>query len=185
MGGMGRIPREPLEGAVGHVFTRGNDRQAIFRDDEDRRHYLALLASVVETEGLRCLAYCLMTNHVHLLVEVPRENLPRAMWWLNRSYAGAFNRRYGRVNHVFGGPYGLRVAREPEHLWFAAAYVALNPVKAGLCARPEEWPWSSHSAAVGEADLPRWLDVHALLGHFESLGGDPRRRYREFVDRVP
>jgi putative transposase len=179
---MPRKPREEVEGGVFHVFARGNDRQLVYRDDVDRRRYLAMLAVVVRRKCWRCLAYCLMENHVHLMLETPQANLAAGMRDLHGVYAQAFNARHRRVGHVFQGRYGAVRMRSDEQLWTAAAYVARNPVEAGLCAHADEWPWSSHRAVIGRA-APNWLDTGRLLSFFEAAGGDPRERYLELVAR--
>jgi putative transposase len=178
---MPRKPREEEEGAVAHVFARGNDHKVIFRDDADRRTYLVLLGIVVEDYGWRCLGYCQMSNHVHLIIETPRANLGRGMQALHGPYATTFNRRHGRINHLFGSRYGAKRIRTDEHLWAAASYIALNPVEAHLVVDPAAWEWSSHAAVLGLRAAPRWLDVPRLLAAFEGFGRDPRQRYRAMV----
>jgi REP element-mobilizing transposase RayT len=182
---MARKPRQEIAGGVHHVYARGNDRCAVYRDDADRQAYLALLGTVVVSRGWRCLAYCQMTNHVHLLLETPRANLGRGMHQLHGEYARRFNKRHGRSGHLFGGRFGSVHVGGDAQLWAAAAYVAVNPVDAGLCRRPEDWPWSSHGATLGEADRPPWLDVSRLLWHFSAGRGDPQGRYATYVaDRL-
>jgi putative transposase len=177
---MARMPREEVEGGIFHVFARGNRRQQIYLDDVDRRRYLAMLGSVVKQYDWRCLAYCLMENHVHLLLETPRANLGAGMQWLHGLYAQTFNERHGRSGHLFQGRYGsVRVTTDAQ-LWVLARYLALNPVKAELCERPGEWPWSSHGALIASR-LPRWLDHPRLLEYFAAAGGDPPGRYRAMV----
>ncbi len=174
---MPRRSRQELEGAVHHVFARGNDRREIYVDDVDRRIYLATLGRVTRRQRWRCLAYCLMPNHVHLLVETPLANLGAGMQRLHGHYAQIFNARHGRSGHVFQGRYGSVRVTTDDQLWAATAYVALNPVAAGLCQAPEEWAWSSHASTLDGRARPRWLDVPRLLSYFEGLGGDPRERY--------
>jgi putative transposase len=175
--GVPRRPREDFEGAVHHVFARGNDRHDIYVDNVDRRNYLAILGPVTLRQRWRCLSYCLMPNHVHLLVETPHANLGAGMQRLHGEYAHTFNRRHGRCGHVFQGRFGsIRIATD-EHLWSAAAYIALNPVTAGLCRAPEDWRWSSHASTTGARRRPGWLDSARLLSYFEGLGGDPLDRY--------
>jgi putative transposase len=171
-----RKPREEVEGGVFHVFARGNDRRLIYRDDADRRMYLRMLRGTVRTCRWRLLAYCLMENHVHLLVETPEANLGDGMQRMHGLYAREFNGRHRRSGHVFQGRYGAVRIKTDEQLWMVAVYVAMNPVDAGLCSRPEDRPWSSHSAAVADK-APDWIDVSRLLSHFGSAGGNPRRRY--------
>ena len=154
---MPRRPREELEGAIHHVFARGNDRRDIYVDDVDRRIYLVTLGRVTRRQRWRCLG--------------------AGMQRLHGDYAHIFNARHGRCGHVFQGRFGsVRMATD-EQLWAAAAYIALNPVTAGLCNAPEEWPWSSHRSTIEARHRPAWLDVAHLLSHFEGLGGDSLQRY--------
>jgi putative transposase len=180
-----RALRQEVEGGVHHVFARGNDRRDLYRDDADRETYLALLGRVVIRQRWRCLAYCLMPNHVHLLIETPEANLGAGMQRLHGLYAHLFNERHGRCGHVFQGRYGSVLLVTDEHLWAVAAYLALNPVRAGLCARPEQWPWGSHAVVHGRRAPRRWLDHARLLRHFEGLGGDPMERYSALVSDDP
>lgn len=159
--GMARKPREDVEGAIQHVFARGVVRRPIFNDEQDRRTYLSLLGVVVCVTGWRCLSFCLMENHVHLLVETPKANLGAGMQRLHGDYARFFNKRHGASGHVFQGRYGAVRVTTNEQLLVTAAYIAHNPVEAGLCDRPEQWPWSS-SAAEAREWTPRWLAVDRL-----------------------
>jgi REP-associated tyrosine transposase len=173
---MPRKHREEVAGGIFHVYARGNDKRLIYSDDADRGVYLRLLSATVGRCRWRLLAFCLMQNHVHLLIETPDANLGTGMQRLHSDYAQQFNQRHGRSGHVFQGRYGAVSVSSDEQLWGVAAYLAMNPVKAGLCDTPEEWPWSSHAATVRGAG-PAWLDDARLLFHFEGLGGDPRERY--------
>ncbi len=163
-----------------HVFARGNNRQRIFRDLDDRELYLSLLGQVVRRQRWACLSYCLMHNHIHLLVETAAPNLGTGIQRLHSLYAQTFNKRHKRCGHLFQDRYGAIRVRSDEQLLQVARYIALNPVQAGLCGRPDEWPWSSHAAMVG-GEAPPWLDVQRLLGFFGIWGGAPAERYAEFV----
>ena len=161
-----------------HVFARGNWRQLVFLDDRDRRLYLRLLAHVTDRQGWRCLAYCLMSNHVHLVLETPRPNLGDGMRRLHGDYARAFNDRHGRAGHLFQGRYGSNRIDGDAHLWTTIRYVARNPVKAGLCDDPRTYAWSSYGATV-RGTAPAWLDVDRLV---ELFGGGPTTdRFADFV----
>src|ERR687896_722074 len=103
---MPRRPRQEVAGGINHVFARGNNRGHVFIDDTDRRAYLTTLGRVTRWKRWRCLAYCLMPNHVHLLLETPQANLGAGMQYLHGSYANEFNERHGRFGHVFQGRYG-------------------------------------------------------------------------------
>ncbi len=157
---MPRKPREEVEGGVYHVYARGNGKQRIFLDDQDRWTYLALLRREIERRKWQCLAYCLMDNHVHLLLETPAANLGRGMQRLHGAYGQIFNERHGRVGHLFQGRYGAVRIKDDEQLWTTFAYIEANPVRSGLCARPADWPWSScrdvlRQDAKGLVDLAR------------------------------
>jgi putative transposase len=180
MGGMARKPRNEFPGAVVHVFARGVRKHPIYVDEVDRYSYLALLGQVVVRQGWHCLAYCLMKNHVHLLVETPQPNLATGMHRVHGLHAQAFNKRHRHTGHVFQGRYGAVPVDKEAQLLAVARYIALNPVEAGLCKEAAEWPWGSHAAVVG-GTAPLWLDVARLLAYFGADGGEPRQRYLDFV----
>ena len=178
---MARGLRQDIEG-IHHIYARGNNRERLFRGDFDRRDYVAELSRVTIRMRWRLLAYCLMENHVHLLVETREPNLGRGIQRLHGAYASAFNRRHRHTGHVFEGRFGSRLVTSDEQLWGTIAYIAHNPVRAGMCDTPERHAWSSH-ALIARGEAPRWLDERRLLEHFAGLGGDdPRRRYLELID---
>lgn len=175
---MPRKPREEVEGGVFHVFARGNDRRLIYRDDADREMYLRMLRGTVKQQRWRLLAYCLMENHVHLVVETPQANLAGGMQRMHGLYAREFNARHHRSGHVFQGRYGAVPIKTDEQLAAAAVYVVMNPVEAGLCAHPEDWPWSSHAAVVS-GRRPDWVDDSRLVGlGLPGLGSGHKTRTR-------
>jgi REP-associated tyrosine transposase len=178
---MPRPHREEVEGGVFHVFARGNGKQRIFLDDADRRIYLSALGSVTRRAGWHCLAFCLMNNHLHLLLQTPKANLARGMQRLQSLYAQSFNRRHHRRGHLFEGRYGAVRVKTDAQLWTVVRYLALNPVEAGLCDRPGDWSWSSYGATLGNT-APPWLDAARLLSIFETAGGDRRERLTDFVE---
>jgi REP element-mobilizing transposase RayT len=178
---MARRLREEAEGAVHHVWARGNRKGPIFLDDHDRATYLRLLGSFAAAHGWRCLSYCLMRNHVHLLIETPQPNLGAGMQRLHGEYAQYFNERHGLTGHVFQGRFGSSRIRSDAQLVITAAYIALNPVEAGLCERAEAWSWSSYAATI-DGLAPAWLDADRLVGYFGGLsGGDGTRAFRKLV----
>lgn len=177
---MPRKPRLELAGGIHHVYARGNRRQAIYLSDRDRTLYLELLAQVVKRQGWSCLAYCLMKNHVHLLVETPQPNLGAGMGRMHGLYAQTFNKTHRHSGHLFQGRFGSVLIKTDEQLLTVARYIALNPVEAGMCESADDWPWGSHFALVRGA-APRWLDAPRLLAYFGAGGGDPQRVYEELV----
>lgn len=181
---MPRKPRELVPGGIYHVFARGNRRQQIFFDDSDRKVYLGCWGAAATELGWRCLAYCLMDNHVHHVVQTPRPNLDEGVQLAHGAYARFLNGTYGRSGHTFQGRFGSTRAATEGVLWYFAAYVVLNPVRAGLCERPEQYRWSSHAAVLGEAPRPAWLDVDGLLSFYEPVGGPPLERYLQITEAV-
>jgi putative transposase len=178
---MARKLRDEVVDGIHHVWARGNDRNLIYRHDDDRRLYLALLAVTVAKVRWRLLAFCLMGNHVHLLVQTPEANLGRGMQGLHGSYARKFNDRHGRVGHVFQGRFENKLQRSDEQLWTTARYIARNPVEAGLCEAAAEWRWSSHRGVL-DGTAPGWVDRRRLLSFFGAMGGDPTAVYADLID---
>jgi putative transposase len=173
-----RKPRAEFESGLFHVYARGNNKRLIYCDDGDRGAYLRMLQGTVRHFRWRLLAYCLMNNHVHLLLETRQPNLGAGMGRLHGSYAQRFNYRHDSSGHLFQGRYGTKRIETDAQLWTTAVYIAMNPVEAGLCRRPEDWPWSSH-ALVSAGTAPDWIDVPHLLAYFADAAGDGRLRYAE------
>jgi REP-associated tyrosine transposase len=180
---MPRSLRVEVAGGIHHVYSRGAVKQTIFIDDDDRRRYIARLAKVVEWTSWRLLAYCLMGNHMHLLVETPRPNLGQGMHLVHGPFALAFNNRHEKAGHVFGARFDSKLVESDLQLWVLTRYIVQNPVEAGICRSPEDWPWGSH-AHVASGRSPSWLATGRLCSFFGSMGGDPRDRYFEFVSPV-
>ena len=156
---MARPLRLDAPGEFFHVFARGNVRAEIFLDDHDRESFLRLLAEVVDRYDVRCHSYCLMGNHYHLLLQPMRGELPRALRHLNGIYAQGFNRRHRRSGHLFEGRYKSPLVDRQSYLVELARYIVLNPVRAGLVAAPEDWPWSSYRGTAGLAVAPSFLHL--------------------------
>lgn len=180
---MSRPLRLDLPGALYHVTARGNAREAIYRDDHDRTTFLALLGETCARYGWTCYAYCLMTNHYHLLLalrEVPAGRLVRGVQHLNSRSAYHFNQRNHRVGHVYQGRYKAILVQRERHLLELTRYVVLNPVRARMVDHAAAWPWSSYRATAGLAPVPTWLDTDAATAPFGS-GETGRRAYADFV----
>jgi len=140
---MARLPRSALPPqGVYHVTARGVDRCAIYRDDDDRAAFVALLGLVARRRKWVVHVYCLMGNHYHLIVETTLERLSAGLHRLNGTHAQQFNERYGRVGHLFQGRFDSRVIRDDEHLAGAIEYTRNNPVRARLVETADQWPWS-------------------------------------------
>ena len=179
---MARPPRIEFAGALYHITARGNASAAIFVGDADRRDFLSILERSVERCGWLCHAYCLMSNHYHLLVETPQASLSRGMRHLNGVYTQRFNRRRGRAGHVFQGRYKAILVEKEAYLLELARYVVLNPVRAGLARRAGDWPWSSFPATAGCAVSPSWLTTGWILGQFGRQRKVVQKKYAKFVE---
>ena len=178
---MARPLRIEFPGAIYHVTARGNARQAIVLDDVDRRKWLSLLERTVERQGWRLFAFALMGNHFHLFVGTPQPNLSSGMAHLNGSYAGHFNARHGRVGHVMQGRFKSVIVQDEGYWRELSRYVHLNPVRAGLVGRPEDWPWSSYVGYHRVARRPGWLCYERVLAEFGGDSAAGRRAYRHYV----
>lgn len=178
---MVRPLRVEYEDAVYHVTSRGNARAAIFLDDVDRGRFLEILGDVVARYGWICHAYCLMTNHYHLLIETPEANLSRGMHLLNGVYTQWFNRRHRRVGHLFQGRFKAILVEKEGHLLELARYIVLNPVRAKMVRTVRAWPWSSYRATSGQNDMPKFLTVNWVLSQFDPDRARAVRAYRQFV----
>lgn len=167
---MSRPLRIEFPGATYHVTSRGACREAIFSDDDDRMRPLEVLASAAERFEAVVLAFCLMGNHYHLVLRTHRPNISQVMRHINGVYTQAFNRRHGKVGHVFQGRFKAVLVDQDAYLMMVCRYVEWNPVRAGLVSEPLEWPWSSARMHLGLAATPIWLDSAALFG--QVLGRD-------------
>jgi putative transposase len=164
-----------------HLTSRGNDRRTIYRDDLDRHAFLKRLAAIALKHRWTALAYCLMTNHYHLVVAAPQGGISDGMQELNGGYSRRTNGRYGRTGHLFQNRFSAAAISRDAHLLETCRYVVLNPVRAKICERPEEWPWSSYAACAGLRLAPRFLAVDDLLGLFSAHPPAARRIYTAFV----
>ncbi len=178
---MARPLRIEYPGAVYHITSRGNAYQDIFLDDADREKFLELLNQTVERFNWLCHAYCLMSNHYHLLIETIDPTLSRGMRQLNGVYTQAFNRRHNRVGHVFQGRYKAILVEKEAYLLELSRYIVLNPVRAKMVKSPEEWEWSSYRATAGLREAPSFLTVDWILGQFSDDREEAQRLYRKFV----
>ena len=158
------------------MYARGVERRRIFMDELDHELYLQLVGGVSRRMGWACLAYCLMGNHLHLLLQTPEPNLGDGMRRLHGTYAQTFNERYARTGHLFERRFGDSGIATVRSILTVATYIAANPVAAGLADRPEGWRWSSH-AANARGDAPPWLDVGRLESLLAAEGGDATERY--------
>ncbi len=181
---MPRRLRIEFEGAIYHVMARGNARQKIVRDDADRRRLIDGLGQAVVRCGWELLSYVIMGNHLHLLLRTPRPNLGAGMQSFLSGYAIWAGRRWRRPGHVFQGRYRTEMIEDESHYWMVSRYIHLNPVRAGLVRRPEQWEWSSYPGYRDVRRAQPWVAHDALLAarQGDRGGRDARRDYIRFVE---
>ena len=141
---MVRPLRIEFPGALYHITDRGNERKAVFRDDADRHRLIQCFKEAVEKFGLKIHAFCLMGNHYHLEIGTPRGNLSKTMQWLKTAYTVYFNKRHRRSGHLFQGRYKAALIEKDKYLMALTRYIHLNPIRAGLVIRAEDYYWSSY-----------------------------------------
>jgi putative transposase len=178
---MARPLRIEYDGALYHITSRGNERKAIFREDEDRLGFLDTLQKVNERYNWICHAYCLMNNHYHMIIETPDGNLSKGMRQLNGVYTQLFNRRHHRVGHVFQGRYKAILIEKESYLLEVSRYVVLNPVRAKAVQKPEDWKWSSYRGTAGMEKPHKSISPGWILGQFGAKKRQAEKKYREFV----
>jgi len=178
---MSRPLRIEYPGAVYHITSRGNEKKPVFKDDQDRENFLNTIQHVCRRYNWICHAYCLMTNHFHILIETPDGNLSLGMRQLNGVYTQLFNKWHGRVGHLSQGRYKAVLIRKDSHLLEVGRYVVLNPVRARMIERPEEWKWSSYLATAGKTRPHPCLTTDWVLGQFSGKRGKAEQEYRKFI----
>jgi REP element-mobilizing transposase RayT len=172
---MARRPRVFASGLLYHVIVRGNQRRRTFRSDDDYQVYVDLLSKYRKKYQVRIYAYCLMPNHVHLLLETGTIPLAKFMQGLQQSYTQYFNRSYRKVGHLFQGRYKAIICDKDKYLLALVRYIHLNPVRAGLAKRPERYGHSGHRSYLING-TPRIIDAGPIL---KLLGG--KKAYENFV----
>lgn len=177
---MARKPRIQYEGAFYHIIVRGNQRQDIFLDDEDRNVYLEKLQKYQQKCGFILYAYVLMKNHVHLLMETPKDPISRIMQMINFTYTQYFNRKYKKVGHLFQGRYKSFLCDKDSYLLALVRYIHSNPVRAGVVKHLKQYRWSSHDNYIqGGVGL---VETGQVLRLFSEKPWIARHRYREFIE---
>ena len=178
---MSRPLRLEFPDALYHLTSRGDRREDIYEDDVDRRTFLDVLSPVIGQFNWTCYAYCLMSNHYHLLIQTPDANLSKGMRQLNGVYTQAYNRRHNKTGHLFQGRYKSILVDEDNYLLELSRYIVLNPVRAGMVKRVDQWKWSSYMAMVGKVAVPDWLANDYLLSQFSAQRKTAIQKYMAFV----
>ena len=179
---MARQLRIEYEGAFYHVTSRGNQRGEVFWDEQDREGLKRILERTKERYGYLLHGYVFMTNHYHLLVETPHANIKQIMQNINTSYTVFVNRKYQRSGHLFQGRYKAFIVDKEGYLLELGRYIHLNPVRAGLVKRPEDFKWSSYCDYVRSRKAGGLVDTDETLSLFSKLRDVAIRKYRGFIN---
>jgi putative transposase len=177
---MPRRPRILIAGGIYHVTSRGNRKEPVFLCDGDRLLFSELVRQVVAHRRWNVHCFCLMPNHYHLLVETPEPDLSAGMQRINSDYAQWFNGEHGLVGHLFQGRFHARMIESDWHFLQIVRYVALNPVRAGLCASPADWRWGSFFNVMNET--PSLISGHKIPSFFGSDAASARAAFKRFVE---
>jgi REP element-mobilizing transposase RayT len=164
-----------------HLFARSVSCRPLFPDSYAHRSFLRLTGITADRYGWHVLAYCVMTTHYHLLVQIEESNLARGMQWLNGVYGASLNTIERNRGHVFGARYGSSPITTDPYFLEVVRYIALNPVRVGLCVEPADWPWGSYRLIVRRLSTPSFLAVDSLLAFFGRDRDTARRRLESFV----
>ncbi|RKX45445.1 MAG: transposase, partial [Verrucomicrobia bacterium] len=182
-----QVPRKPrihVHGGFFHVIVRGNARQNIFFEEDDRYMWEDIIQQGIERYEHRIHAYCWMTNHVHIVVQAGTVRLSGFMCFIASKYAKASNRKTRRSGHLFGRRYQSILVQESSYLKELVRYIHLNPVRANMVSSPASYPWSSHHAYAGAAH-PAWLTIDQVLAQFSNSERIARRSYLKFMGAQP
>ena len=179
---MARSLRIEYPGALYHVTSRGNERKNVFTSQRDREKFLSYLESAVVRYGAVVHAWCLMSNHYHLLLETPLGNLSQIMRHINGAYTTYFNVKRKRAGHLFQGRYKAILVEADAYALELSRYMHLNPVRARMVAKPEDHPWSSYRSYIGHRMTPAWLKTDFILGYVGRNASMAPTLYRRFVE---
>lgn len=183
---MARPPRIRFCGATYHIMSRGNRKHRIYEDNRDRRAYLDIFGEALERYDVECPGYCLMGNHCHSVAHTPRGNISSFMKLLNGRFTQYMNRRHKWCGHVFAERFKAIVIDDTGYLRAALAYIARNPIEAGLVADPERWEWSSYAAMMGLRKPAPFLATAWLQRAFPAeTVEESRNLFRDMVLSLP
>ncbi len=179
---MARPLRIEYEGAVYHVISRGNRGEYIFEEGTDKEVFIEILQKAVERYKIDVYAYSVMSNHYHLLIEPPHGALTKVMHYIGSSYGSYLRRTKGWTGHLFGGRYKSLCVDRESYLLELSRYIHLNPVKAGIVKRPEEYRWSSYGHYIGKKGKTDWVNREWLLQEYGKTYRRAQSKYKQYIE---
>jgi REP element-mobilizing transposase RayT len=179
---MARAWRIEFEGALYHVLSRGNEKQNIVTNDDDRKLFLATVGEMAERFEIDLYVYVLMDNHYHLVFRTNRANLCRSMQWFGATYTKRFNLRYNRSGHLFQGRFKNMLVQNDAYLLQLSYYIHRNPLRAGMVKRLAGYKWSSYRAYAYGKSHQNWLNTKVILSQFSNVE-DQNQVYRENIQK--
>ena len=179
---MPRIARQKHDNAVYHIMVRGNNREKIFFDDDDRIRFFKTLKRYQEKYQIIIYAYCLMDNHAHLLIDCNGQDISKVMQGMNLSYTQYINRKYGRCGHLFQGRFKSIIVKGDNDIIQESKYIHRNPVRAGIVTKVSEYEWSSFNIYAGKKDMFGIVDANFVLQYFSLEKSRAKALYIEYVD---
>jgi putative transposase len=179
---MSRGRRLFIRNGIYHVMARGNRKGAIFEDARDRERFVDILRESRERHRINIYSECRMGNHYHAVVKTPEANISEFMGYLNGVFAQSSNHRHARTGHLFGERFKPILVDTAVYLRVAVCYVEMNPVAAGLVAKPTDWAWSSCRPSLGLTTAPDYLSLDWLDRAFPSASrAESQQKYREYL----
>jgi REP element-mobilizing transposase RayT len=181
---MPRVARKKDPYAIYHIYQRGNNKQDLFKDDDDKHAFMIRLWRYVNRYKVKVLVYCLMTNHFHLNIESNGADISKVMQGLQLSYFHYFKKKYGYCNHLFQGRFGSEIIDTDRYMITASAYCHKNPVRAHMCKYPEEYRWSSMRVYLGYKDQYNIVHTDFILKMLDTIKSDAIKSYASIMERV-
>ncbi len=179
---MARPLRIEYPGAFYNVTSRGNEQKDVFKSQKDREKFLSYVESAVVRYGAVVHTWCLMSNYYHLLLETPSGNLSQIMRHIDGAYTTYVNVKRQRAGHLFQGRYQATLVEADAYALALSRSMHLNPVRAGMVAKPEHYQWSSYRSSIGQCTTPGWLKTGCILGYCGRKAPDAKNTYRRFVE---
>lgn len=179
---MSRQMRKLSKSSIYHVMIRGNERKNVFPDDEDKTRFIDTLFEKKKEKEYYLYAYCLMDNHVHLLIKEGSDRISRVMKRINTSYAYYFNKKFDRVGHVFQDRYKSEVIEADGYLLAATRYIHNNPVKANIVIEPSQYRWSSYNSYIGKGNASNQIvDKDEILEMYSQKQDNAIKLFIEYT----